>query len=93
MMAECLRLQADGTLNRASRGYLSHIESAASSARHLVDSFLDFSVIESGRLKIERSLTDIRVVVRRAKALLKIPAKKKHVAITCSMPRTSRLRR
>lgn len=81
MAAQCLRMQAEGSLDEDSLDFLSRIESVSESARHLVDSFLDLSVIESGRLKIKRKPTDIRAVVDKARPLLEIPAKKKQVVI------------
>lgn len=81
MAAQCLRMQAEDILDEDSLDFLSRIESVCESARHLVDSFLDLSVIESGRLKIERKPTDIRAVVDKARFLLEIPAKKKQVVI------------
>jgi signal transduction histidine kinase len=82
MAAQCLRIQAEDILDEDSLDFLSRIESVCDSARHLVDSFLDLSVIESGRLKIERKPTDIRALVDNARRLLEIPAKKKEVSIT-----------
>ena len=81
MAAQCLRMQAEDILDEDSLDFLSRIESVSESARHLVDSFLDLSVIESGRLKIERKPTDIRAVIDKARPLLEIPAKKKQVSI------------
>jgi signal transduction histidine kinase len=81
MAAECLRMQAEDVLDEVSLDFLSRIESVSESARNLVDVFLDLSVIESGRLKIERKPTDIRALVDKVRPLLEIPAKKKQVSI------------
>jgi signal transduction histidine kinase len=81
MAAQCLRMQAEGVLDEDSLDFLSRIESVSESARNLVDVFLDLSVIESGRLKIERKPTNIRALVEKVRSLLEIPAKKKQATI------------
>ncbi len=81
MAAQCLRIQAEGVLDAESLDFLSRIESVADSARRLVDSFLDLSIIQSGRLTIECKPTDIRAVIDQARTLLEIPAKKKQVSV------------
>jgi signal transduction histidine kinase len=82
LAAQCLRMQAEDILDEDSLDFLSRIESVSESARHLVDVFLDLSVIESGRLRIERKPTDIRALVDKARPLLEIPAKKKQISIS-----------
>ena len=82
MAAQCLRMQAEDVLENESLDFLSRIESVSESARHLVEAFLDLSVVESGRLTIERKPTDIRAVVDKARPLLEIPPGKKQVWIT-----------
>ena len=80
--AQCLAIQLGDTLDEDSRDFLARIESVCESARHLVDAFLDISVIESGRLKIQPAPTDIRAVVAKARKLVEIPARKKQISIT-----------
>ena len=81
MAAQCLKVRAGDILDEDSLDFLSRIESVSDSALNLVDAFLDLSVIESGRLKIERKPTDIRALIDKARPLLEIPAKKKGVSI------------
>ena len=81
MAAQCLAMQAGETLDDVSRNLLARIEAICESTRRLVDAFLDLSVVESGRLQLQRKPTDIRALIDRAKSLLEIPARKKQVAI------------
>lgn len=82
MAAQCLTIQAGDVLDEVSRDFLARIESVCGSARQLVDVFLDLSVVESGRLRIEQKPTDIRAVIDKVRPLMEVPAKKKQVLIT-----------
>jgi signal transduction histidine kinase len=81
LAAECLRIHAADSFDEDSLDFLSRIESVCESARGLIDSFLDLSVVESGCLKLQQKPTDLRSLLDRARRLLEGPAAKKQIAI------------
>lgn len=79
LAAECLGENGRPVLDDGCREYVSLIRSSCRLAQHLVSSFLDVSVIESGRLKLDIQAVDIRTVVEQARSLLHIKASEKQV--------------
>jgi len=81
MAVECIKLESEETMEKQSLDFLYRIESVCDSALGLIDSFLDLTVVESGRLKIERNPTNVPELIDDAKRLLEAASKKKDVLI------------
>lgn len=73
--------EAAPSLSEEQRGFLTTIQTAASTMRRLIDDFLDVSVIESGHLRLDLAPTDIPEVVSASVRLVQIPARKRNVTL------------
>jgi signal transduction histidine kinase len=82
LACEALRTEVQGTALR----YLGAIERSADKAERLIKDLLDASVIENGRLPLERGSVDAGSIVRQATADHELIAKEKGVKITARLP-------
>lgn len=73
--------EAAPQLSEEHRSFLATIRTAGSTMLHLIDDFLDVSIIESGHLRLELAATDISEVVAASVLAVGIPARKRNVAL------------
>jgi signal transduction histidine kinase len=73
--------EASDRLDEEQRGFLRASLSAAVGMKRLIDNFLDVSVIESGRLRLERSRTAVAEIVAGVLPLVRLVAARKKVEL------------
>jgi signal transduction histidine kinase len=76
-----LHEEAAGVLNDEQLEFLSIIQSSSEFMVQLIDNFLDISVIESGHLRVERSLLDPLKLLEHSVRLNAVLAHKKHIQV------------
>jgi len=84
--SEFLLDEASGCLSPEHLGFLRTIHASTDLMRHLIDDFLDVSLIESGRFPLNIAKTDILVPVQRSLALQQIIAEKRKIALRLIPP-------
>ena len=76
-----LRDEAAPTLTAEHAGFLATIAQAAARMRGMIDSFLDVSVIQSGKLRLERSPVTAECIVAGIRPILDVAARTKGVTL------------
>ncbi len=84
--AEFLEDGVAGKLNGDQLGFVSQIQHATRSLQRLVEDLLDVSVLETGRLKLDRQSVDIKHNITAVLDSLLPLAKKTGLELTASMP-------
>jgi signal transduction histidine kinase len=70
-----------GSFTAEQREYISTIHSSSEYMREIVESFLDFSIIESGKLRLNTAPTGLEPLITRALKLIEERARKKVVTL------------
>ncbi len=81
---EFLLDEASSGLSSEHLGFLKTIHTSTSLMRSIIDDFLDVSLIESGRLPIEKRRADPREVVENSVRLMEALAKRRHIRLSIS---------
>jgi two-component system OmpR family sensor kinase len=81
MYSKFLQEEASELLNEEQMDFLDIIKSHSESMRKLVDSYLDYATIESGRLKLELKPTDLNVLIKNNVRMNQPIASKKEIEL------------
>lgn len=80
-LSEILLSEAAGSLNEEQREYLAVVHSASSGMLTLVNNLLDVSVIESGKLELERNCGSLKSLIEERIRIHKVLAKEKNISM------------
>ncbi len=78
-----LREEAGPALTSEHAGFLATIAQAATRMRDIIDGFLDISVIQSGKLRLERAPVTVEDLLASLRPILDISARTKSVELIC----------
>jgi signal transduction histidine kinase len=84
--AEFLEADMEGRLNDENREFLAIIQKSSEFMLGLVNDLLDLSVIETGRLQLDRSTFNVHDLVLESVSLNKPMAAKKQIVVECQVP-------
>jgi|WetSurMetagenome_2_1015567.scaffolds.fasta_scaffold223636_1 two-component system, sensor histidine kinase and response regulator len=84
-LGEILLTEVTGPLNEEQREYLAIIHSAASGMLALVNDLLDVSIIESGRLELEKNPASLKSVVEERVRIHRFLAQEKRISMLCTL--------
>lgn len=84
-LSEILLTEATGPLNEEQREYLTIIQSAANGMLELVNDLLDISIIESGRLELDKKPGSLKSVVEERVRIHRFLAQEKRISLVCAL--------
>ncbi len=84
-LSEILLTEATGPLNEEQTEYLSVIHSASSGMLELVNNLLDISVIESGRLELDKNPGSLKSIVEERVRIHRFLAQKKSISMVYTL--------